>query len=226
MKKILMVLTSHSALDNTDDKTGVWIGEFTDPYYEFLDAGYEITLASTKGGKPPIDPTSALTENITSSNRRFQDDEAVQSAFANTKKIEEIKAEDFDAVFFPGGHGPLWDLAKSDSCGKLTMDFYNTQKPVAAVCHGGAAFVAAENNQPGFLKDKYITCFSNTEEKLVFKTNNVPYLLEDKLESFGAKIDNALIPFVSNVKIDGHLITGQNPLSAGPTAEALIKMLS
>ena len=226
MKKILMVLTSHSELDNTDDKTGLWIGEFTDPYYKFLDAGYHITLASTKGGKPPVDPMSQMTENITASNRRFQDDAVAKSAFDATKRIEEVRAEDFDAVFFPGGHGPLWDLAKSESCGELTLDFYNTQKPVAAVCHGGAAFVAAENYQPGFLKDKKVTCFSNTEEKLVFKTNNIPYLLEDKLENFGAKIDNALIPFASNVKIDGHLITGQNPMSAGPTAEALIKMLS
>lgn len=221
-----MVLTSHSELDNTEDKTGVWIGEFTDPYYEFLDARFDVTLASTKGGEPPIDPTSALTENITASNRRYQDDEIAQSAFKNTGKIEEFKAEDFDAIFFPGGHGPIWDLANSESCGKLILDFYNSEKPVAAVCHGSAAFVAAENNQPGFLKNKTVTCFSNTEEKMVGKTNNVPYLLEEKLESFGAKIDNAIIPFNSNVKVDGNLITGQNPLSAGPTAETLIKILS
>lgn len=225
MKKILMVLTSHSELLNTDAKTGVWIGEFTDPYYEFLDAGYAITLASTQGGKPPIDPTSALTESITASNRRFQDDETAQNAFATTHKIEEVSADNFDAVFFPGGHGPLWDLASSASCGQLIIDFYKANKPVAAVCHGSAAFVAADEIQKGFLQGKTVTCFSNTEEKLVAKTDQVPYLLQDKLEALGAKIDNAIIPFNSNVKVDGLLITGQNPLSAGPTAEALIKML-
>lgn len=226
MKKILMVLTSHSELDNTEDKTGVWIGEFTDPYYEFLDAGFDIALASTKGGEPPIDPFSALTENITASNRRFQDDEIAKTAFANTNKLEDINADDFDAVFFPGGHGPLWDLAKSKNCGELILKFKNADKPIAAVCHGSAAFIAAEVCEPGFLKGKTVTCFSNTEEKLVGKTDNVPYLLEDKLNGLGAIIDNAIIPFNSNVKVDGRLITGQNPLSAGPTADALIKMLS
>lgn len=226
MKKILMVLTSHSSLINTDSKTGVWLSEFTDPYYELKDAGFDVTLASVKGGEPPIDPTSALTENITEANRKYQKDEVLQNKFKNTKKISEFQSSDFDALFIPGGHGPLFDLAQDNSTGKLIIDFYNEKKPVVAVCHGSAAFIAAENHQNGFLKDKNITCFSNTEEKLVGKTNQVPYLLEDKLESFGAKIDNAIIPFNSNVKTDGNLITGQNPLSAGPAAAELVKMLA
>lgn len=220
-----MLLTSHNSLINTDSKTGVWLGEFTDPYYEFTDAGYEVTLASVKGGEPPIDPTSALTENITSANRRYQDDEVLQHQFKSTKIISQMLAKDFDAVFIPGGHGPLFDLAESTEAGKLIIDFYNSDKPVSAVCHGSAAFIAAENHQNGFLKDKTITCFANTEEKLVGKTDQVPYLLEDKLSSLGAKIDNAIIPFNSNVKVDGNLITGQNPLSAGPAAKELVKML-
>lgn len=226
MKKILMVLTSHSSLINTDSKTGVWLSEFTDPYYELKDAGFDVALASIKGGEPPIDPTSALTENITEANRKYQEDEVLKNKFKNTKKISDFKSADFDAIFIPGGHGPLFDLAQNSDTGKLIIDFYNEKKPVVAVCHGSAAFIAAENYQNGFLKDKKITCFSNTEEKLVGKTDQVPYLLEDKLESFGAKIDNAIIPFNSNVKTDGNLITGQNPLSAGPAAEELVKMLA
>lgn len=221
-----MILTSHSSLLNTESKTGVWLSEFTDPYYDLKDAGYEITLASGKGGEPPIDPTSALTENTTEANRRYQDDEVLQHQFKTTKKIGEVQATDYDSLFIPGGHGPVFDLAEDKNTGKLIIDFYNAEKYVTAVCHGSAAFIAAENYQNGFLKDKNVTCFSNVEEKLVGKTEQVPYLLEDKLESLGAKIDNSIIPFNSNVKVDGHLITGQNPLSAGPAAKELIKLLS
>lgn len=226
MKKVLMILTSHSSLINTNSKTGVWLGEFTDPYYKLIDAGHEVTLASLKGGEPPIDPTSALTENITEANRRYQEDEILKQKFQSTQKISAMQASDFDAVFIPGGHGPLFDLAEDEETGRIIIDFYNSGKPVVAVCHGSAAFIAAENHQNGFLSGKNITCFANTEEKLVGKTDQVPYLLEDKLKSFGAKIDNALIPFNSNVKMEGNLITGQNPLSAGPAATELIKMLA
>ncbi|SFI51876.1 type 1 glutamine amidotransferase domain-containing protein [Halpernia frigidisoli] len=225
MKKILMILTSHSSLINTDSKTGVWLEEFTDPFYDFKDAGFETTLASVKGGEPPIDPTSALTENITASNRRYQDDEILQNQFKTTKKISEVQAADYDALFISGGHGPLFDLSEDAETGKLIIDFYNAGKYVTAVCHGSAAFIAAENHQNGFLKNKNMTCFSNIEEKLVGKTDQVPYLLEDKLNSLGAKIENAIIPFNSNVKLDGFLITGQNPLSAGAAAKELIKKI-
>jgi len=141
MKKILMIVTSHEALKDTDSTTGLWIGEFTDPYYKLIDEGYSITIASPKGGKPPIDPMSELTENITGSNRRFQDDEVAQKALNNTLKLEEISAEQFDAVFFPGGHGPMFDLASNEISGKLILDFLKNNKPVAAVCHGPAALI-------------------------------------------------------------------------------------
>lgn len=223
MKKILMILTSHAALENTDDKTGLWIGEFTDPYYEFIDKGYEVTLASPKGGQPPIDPMSALTENITASNRRFQDDEAAKSALNTTHTLDEVSAADFDGVFFPGGHGPIFDLATNALSGQLIVDFLNSGKPVAAVCHGPASLIKAAEIDPSILKGKKVTGFSNTEEKLSMRAKNIPYQLEDRLKELGADYHSALLPFASHIERDGLLITGQNPLSAGPTAEALIK---
>ena len=225
MKKVLMILTSHDEMENTDSKTGLWIGEFTDPYYEFLDEGYDITLASPKGGQPPIDPLSKLTENITSSNRRFQDDAATQQKLGSTLKLDEVKAEDYDAVFFPGGHGPLWDLATSEKSGQLILDFLTANKPVAAVCHGPAALIKAAELQPGLLSGKKLTGFTNTEEALVFRSNNIPYKLETRLKELGADFHSSLIPNLSHVEEDRLLITGQNPLSAGPTAKALIKAL-
>ena len=225
MKKILMVLTSHAELQDTDDKTGLWIGEFTDPYYEFIDKGYKVTLASPKAGKPPIDPMSALTENITSSNRRFQEDELAKKALENTHKLDEISASDYDAVFYPGGHGPIFDLATNDLSGQLILDFLKSGKPVAAVCHGPAALIKAAELNPSLLKGKRVTGFSNMEEKLALRAKKIPYQLEDRLKELGADYHNALLPFASHVEKDGLLITGQNPLSAGPTAEALIELL-
>lgn len=220
-----MILTSHDEMENTDNKTGVWIGEFADPYYEFIDKGYDVTLASPKGGKPPIDPMSKLTENITASNRRFQDDEVAQQKFNNTLKLEEVNAAGFDAVFFPGGHGPLWDLATNETSGKLILDFLASNKPVAAVCHGSAALIEAAELRPGLLNGKKITGFTNAEEVLVFRSDNIPYKLETRLKELGADFHSALVPFTSNVEEDGLLITGQNPSSAGPTAKALIEAL-
>lgn len=220
-----MVLTSHSAMENTDSKTGVWLGEFTDPYYEFIDAGYIVTLTSPKGGKPPIDPLSELTENITASNRRFQDDEAAKAAFSHTTPLNQINHADYDAVFYPGGHGPIWDLAADNNSGILILDFLDSGKPVAAVCHGPAALISAERQRPGFLISKTISAFSNTEETMVGRSGNVPYMLESKLEELGAEVKTALVPFLSHVETDGLLITGQNPLSAGPTAKTLIDFL-
>lgn len=225
MKKILMVLTSHSEMENTTDKTGVWLGEFTDPYYEFIDAGYNVTLSSPKGGRPPVDPMSELTENLTGSNRRYQDDEMAKSAFSHTTPLNQIKSEDYDAVFYPGGHGPIWDLAVDNNSGILIHDFLDSGKPVAAVCHGPAALINAEQQRPGFLKGKVISAFSNTEETIVGRSGNVPYKLQSKLEELGAEVKTALVPFLSHVETDGLLITGQNPLSAGPTAKALIELL-
>ena len=225
MKKILMVLTSHSEMENTDHKTGVWLGEFTDPYYEFIDAGYTVTLTSPKGGRPPVDPMSELTENITESNRRFQDDESAKAAFSHTRPLNQINSADYDAVFYPGGHGPIWDLANDNNSGILIHDFLDAGKPVAAVCHGPAALISADRQRPGFLKGKVVAAFSNTEETMVGRSGNVPYLLQTKLEELGAEVKTALVPFLSHVETDGLLITGQNPLSAGPTAKSLIDLL-
>lgn len=225
MKKILMVLTSHSSMENTDSKTGVWLGEFTDPYYEFIDAGYAVTLSSPKGGKPPVDPMSELTENITESNRRFQDDEQAKAAFAHTTVLDQIRHTEFDAVFYPGGHGPIWDLAVDNNSGLLILDFLDSGKPVAAVCHGPAALISAERQRPGFLKGKIISAFSNTEETLVGRSGNVPYQLQTRLEELGAEVKTALVPFLSHTETDGLLVTGQNPLSAAPTAKALIELM-
>ncbi len=225
MKKILIILTSHKELENTDSTTGLWIGEFTDPYYEFIDEGYDVTLASPKGGKPPIDPMSELTENITSSNRRFKEDEIAQSALNNTKKLGEISATDFDAVFFPGGHGPLFDLATNMKSGQLIIDFLSAQKPVAAVCHGPAALLKAAEIDASILKGKRVTGFSDAEEVLAMRSRNIPYKLEDRLQEMGGNYHKGLVPFLSYIEEDGLIITGQNPLSAGPTAQALITML-
>ncbi|PPL04336.1 Putative intracellular protease/amidase [Parapedobacter indicus] len=220
-----MILTSHSAMENTDSKTGVWLGEFTDPYYELLDQGYEITLASPQGGQPPIDPISKLTENLTASNRRFNDDPAAQTAFGTTRKLDAVNPEEYDALFLPGGHGPLWDLANDETCARIILDFYNSGKPVAAVCHGPAALIKAVELQPELLNGKRVTAFSNAEEALVMKSDNIPYKLETRLKELGADFHAALIPMTSHVEVDGLLITGQNPLSAGPTAKALIERL-
>ncbi|MEO6820675.1 MAG: type 1 glutamine amidotransferase domain-containing protein [Ginsengibacter sp.] len=222
MKKIVMVLTSHKELENTDSTTGLWIGEFTDPYYEFIDKGFQVTLASPKGGKPPIDPMSELTKNITGSNRRFQDDEVAQNALNNTLLLSEIDSVDYDAIFFPGGHGPLFDLATNEKSGQLIIDFLNSGKPVASVCHGPAALIKAAEMDATVLKGKRVTGFSNTEEKLAMRSDNIPYTLEDRLKELGADYHTGLVPFLSHTEIDGLLITGQNPLSAGPTADALI----
>jgi putative intracellular protease/amidase len=225
MKKILMILTSHKEMENTDSTTGVWLGEFTDPYYKFIDAGYQVTLASPKGGTPPIDPMSKLTENITSSNRRFDDDEGAKAAFHNTRTLGEIQVQDYDALFIPGGHGPLWDLAIDEQCGKIILRFLQEHKYVAAVCHGPAALIKAAELQPGLLQGKKITAFSNTEEAMAMRSKNVPYKLETRLRDLGADYHAVLIPFTSQVEKDGLLITGQNPMSAGPAANALIKAL-
>ncbi|WP_245738690.1 type 1 glutamine amidotransferase domain-containing protein [Pedobacter rhizosphaerae] len=212
-------------MEDTESKTGVWLGEFTDPYYEFIDQGYQVTLASPLGGSPPVDPLSELTENITASNRRFKDDALAQGAFNNTQKLTGLNAEDFDALFYPGGHGPIWDLANSEASGQLILDFLDNGKPVGAVCHGPAALIAAADLRPGFLQGKVIAAFSNAEEVLTGRSGKVPYQLQDRLEALGANVKTALIPFTSHVERDGILLTGQNPLSAGPAAKALIEVL-
>lgn len=225
MKKILMILTSHEALDNTDSTTGVWLGEFTDPYYEFIEKGYEVTLASPLGGEPPVDPRSKLTENISASNRKFEKDEKAQEAFRNTQPLEKINTEDFDALFFPGGHGPMWDLATSDLNAQIVLEFFTSGRPIGAVCHGPAALLKAAEKEPALLKGREVTAYSNAEEKLVMLSDNIPFKLQDRLAELGANFDAATIPFTANVKVSGTLVTGQNPASANGTAKEVIALL-
>lgn len=223
--KILMVLTSHSELGNTGHKTGFWIEEFAAPYYTFKDAGATITIASPKGGQPPIDPKSAEPASQTDATRRFEKDKELQQLLANTKKLSEISAGDYDAVFYPGGHGPLWDLATDPNSIRLIETFWKNNKPVAAVCHAPSALlnVKDENGVP-LVKGKKVTGFTNTEEEAVQLTNVVPFLLEDELKSKGG-IYSKKEDWASYVLQDGLLITGQNPASSEEAAKQLLAVL-
>ncbi|NRH29569.1 type 1 glutamine amidotransferase domain-containing protein [Pseudomonas sp. MS19] len=223
--KILMVLTSHDQLGDTGHKTGFWLEEFASPYYVFKDAGVELTLASPKGGQPPIDPNSAADDAQTDATRRFDKDPAAQKDLANTVKLEHVKAEDFDAVFYPGGHGPLWDLAEDAKSIALIERFQGLGKPVAAVCHAPAVLrhTKAADGQP-LVKGKKVTGFSNSEEEAVQLTDVVPFLVEDMLKGNGGLYSRS-DDWQSHVEVDGLLITGQNPGSSDATAEALMKLL-
>lgn len=223
--KILIVLTSHSELGNTGRKTGFWIEEFATPYYVLADAGAEITIASPKGGQPPVDPQSELADAQTPSTERFYKDNVLIDKVAYSLKLSDVKQDDFDAVFYPGGHGPLWDLANDKASIKLIEEFYNHQKPIAFVCHAPAALinVKAENGH-ALVKGKHLTSFSNTEEEAVELTKVVPFLLEDELKKHGAHYSKAK-DWESYTKQDGLLITGQNPASSKVVAELLLKVL-
>jgi putative intracellular protease/amidase len=223
--KVLMVLTSHSELGNTGEKTGFWIEEFATPYYVLADAGAEITIASPKGGQPPVDPKSELKDTQTPSTERFFKDFEVIDKVAHSFKLNGIKEADYDAVFYPGGHGPLWDLATDKNSIQLIEAFYNHQKPIAFVCHSPAALVnvKAKNGEP-LVKGKAVTGFSNTEEEAVELTKVVPFLLEDELTKHGAHYSKG-DDWASFVKQDGLLITGQNPGSSEAVAELLLESL-
>ncbi|MBC3540186.1 type 1 glutamine amidotransferase domain-containing protein [Rufibacter sediminis] len=223
--KILIVLTSHDQLGNTGEKTGFWIEEFAAPYYVFQDAGADITLVSPKGGQPPIDPKSDAPENQTEATKRFKGDQALQQLLANTKKVSEVSATEFDAVFYPGGHGPLWDLFESPESVQLIEDFWKSKKPVAAVCHAPAVLlnVKDENGEP-LVKGKNVTGFANTEEEAVGLTDIVPYLLEDELKNKGGHYSKTSDWGVHVVQ-DGLLITGQNPASSEEAAHQLVQLL-
>jgi putative intracellular protease/amidase len=223
--KILIVLTSHSTLGNTGKKTGFWIEEFATPYYVLADAGADITIASPKGGQPPVDPKSELEDAQTPSTERFYKDNVLIDKVAYSLKLSDVKQENYDAVFYPGGHGPLWDLATDKTSIKLIEEFYNHQKPIAFVCHAPAALInaKAENGQ-ALVKGKYLTSFSNTEEEAVKLTNIVPFLLEDELKKNGAHYYKGN-DWTSYVKQDGLLITGQNPASSKAVAQLLLKTL-
>ena len=224
--KILFVLTSHDQLGNTGEKTGFWIEEFASPYYFLADKEVEVTLASPKGGQPPIDPTSDKPENQTESTIRFKADKDLQEKLSKTHKLSEVSSDDYDAVFYPGGHGPLWDLAESESSAKLIESFYNSDKPVSFVCHAPAALKNVKNleGEP-LVKGKKVTGFTNTEEELVKLTEVVPFLVEDMLKENGG-IYSKKGDFEEYAIEDGLLITGQNPASSEKVAELLYTKLS
>jgi putative intracellular protease/amidase len=224
-QKILMVLTSHSELGKTGNKTGFWVEEFAAPYYVFLDAGADITIASPAGGQPPIDPNSELPDFQTAATARFDTDEVVQKKLAATSKLIDVNASDYDAVFYPGGHGPLWDLTDNVTSIQLIEKFLQQQKPIAAVCHASAAFLNAndETGEP-IVKGRAVTGFSNTEEGAVGLTDVVPFLLEDELTKKGGeykKVDDWNVLAIQ----DGLIITGQNPASSEAAAKKVISHL-
>ncbi|MBU1374903.1 MAG: type 1 glutamine amidotransferase domain-containing protein [Alphaproteobacteria bacterium] len=223
--KILMVLTSHDRLGDTGRKTGFWLEEFAAPYYVFKDAGAEVTLASPKGGQPPIDPKSDEPGNQTAPMARFKTDPETQRVLANTVRLDSVSAEDFDAIFYSGGHGPMWDLTDNPTSVGLIEAFWKAGKPVAAVCHAPAVFHKVMIDGAPLVKGKRVTGFTNTEEEAVQLTHVVPFLVEDELRRLGGlyeKTDDWL-PFAV---VDGRLVTGQNPASSTVGAQELLRLLN
>ena len=223
--KILMVLTSHDQLGNTGRPTGFWLEEFAAPYFVFADAGVELTLASPKGGQPPLDPKSDLPENQTPAMARFKKDAEAQKALANTDKLSSLKSEDFDTVFYPGGHGPMWDLAEDPVSIALLESFYNSGKPIALVCHSPGVLRHVTYKGEPLVKGKHVTGFTNGEEEEMKLTKVVPFLVEDELLRLGAVFEKKANwqPFSI---VDGRLITGQNPASSTSAAQALLKLMT
>ena len=223
--KVLMVLTSHGTLGDTGKRTGFWLEEFAAPYYALKDAGAEVTLASPAGGQPPLDPKSDAPDAQTDATRRFKADPAAQAALADTRALDAIRAADFDAVFYPGGHGPLWDVAEDARSIALIETLLAAQKPVALVCHapGVLRHVRRADGVP-MVRDKSVTGFSNTEEAAAGLTEVVPFLVEDMLVGAGGRYSKAADwqPYVVR---DGLLITGQNPASSEPAARELLRQL-
>lgn len=226
MKKVLIVLTSHGELGITGRKTGLWIEEFSAPYYRLTDAGVTVTLASPKGGQPPIDPVSESADFQTPSTKRFYADTETQQVFSKTLKLSEVHQADYDAIFYPGGHGPMWDLAEDKHSAALIEDFYAHNKPVAAVCHGPAAFKHTKNSDGiPLVKGKKVSAFTNSEEEAVGLTKTVPFLVEDMLKENGVIYSKGEDwgPYAVE---DGLLITGQNPASSILVADKLLEKLN
>ena len=222
--KILMVLTSHDVLGNTGRKTGFWLEEFAAPYFVFRDAGVELTLASPNGGQPPVDPKSDEPGNQTDAMARFKQDARAQKELSQTVKLADVKPENFDTVFYVGGHGPMWDLAESKASISLLETFYNSGKPIALVCHSPGVLRHVKFNGEPLVNGKHVTGFTNGEEAEVQLTKVVPFLVEDELLRLGAIFEKKADwqPFFV---VDGRLITGQNPASSTITAQALMKAL-
>ena len=223
--KILMVLTSHDQLGSTGRKTGFWLEEFAAPYFVFRDTGVDLTLASPKGGQPPIDPQSDLPDQQTPAMTRFKNDPSAQKALANTVRLADMKSEDFDSIFYVGGHGPMWDLVDNPDSIALIESFYNSGKPVAAVCHSSAVFHRVTCQGALLVKGKRVTGFTNGEEETAQLTKVVPFLVEDELKRIGGLYEKAA-DWKSFAITDGRVITGQNPASSTAAAQALIKLLA
>ena len=225
-KKILMVLTSHDELGNTGKKTGFWVEEFAAPYYTFIDAGVEVTLATPLGGQAPIDPTSTLEDFQTAATERYDGDDAAQAKIATTLQLSSLNESDFDGVFYPGGHGPLWDLTDNKDSITLIESFLNAGKAVATVCHASAALLNVKQASGDFaIKGKAVTGFTNSEEEAVQLTAVVPFLLEDELIKRGGEYQKAQ-DWHAFVVQDGLIITGQNPASSALAAEKLLTHFS
>jgi putative intracellular protease/amidase len=224
MNKILMVMTSHNRLGNTGRPTGFWLEEFAAPYYVFKDAGEQITVASPKGGQPPIDPKSDEPGNQTAPMTRFKGDRAAQEVLARTVRLADMKHADFDAVFYPGGHGPMWDLAEDPVSVALIESFYDAGKPVAFVCHAPGVLRHVKHRNEPLVKGKRVTGFTNEEEEEVQLTKVVPFLVEDELERLGARFEKKPNWQVFAIT-DGLLVTGQNPASSTAGAQALRELL-
>jgi len=222
--KILMVLTSHDQLGTTGRKTGFWLEEFAAPYFVFLDAGAEVTLASPKGGQPPIDPKSDLPENQTPAMTRFKKDARAQETLAHTHRLADVSSEEFDTVFYSGGHGPMWDLAESPDSIALIESFYNSGKFVGFVCHAPGVLRHVTYQGEPLVKGKHVTGFTNGEEEEVQLTKIVPFLVENEMLRLGATFEKIRNWEPFSV-VDGHLITGQNPASSTSTAQTLLKQL-
>ncbi|MBF7073561.1 type 1 glutamine amidotransferase domain-containing protein [Glaciecola sp. MH2013] len=226
MKKILVVLTSHDELGDTGEKTGFWLEELAAPYYVMKDKGFELTLASPAGGQPPLDPKSSLDDFLTDDTRRFESDKEAEQALANTVKLSEVKADDFDAIFYPGGHGPLWDLRVDKNSIALIENFYANSKPVAAVCHAPAVLLNAKaKDGTPLVAGKKVTGFTNGEEAAVELSDIVPVLIEDGLKALGAIYSKA-DDWAEYTVEDGLLLTGQNPASSKALAEKLVAKLA
>jgi len=206
-------------------KTGFWLEEFAAPYFVFRDAGVQLTLASPKGGQPPIDPKSDLPENQTDAMARFKRDAVAQQALSQTVKLADVRAEDYDSIFYVGGHGPMWDLADNPDSIALIESFYNAGKPVAAVCHSPAVFHKVTYKGAPLVKGKRVTGFTNGEEAAVQLTHVVPFLVEDELKRVGGRYEKAA-DWQSFVVVDGRLLTGQNPASSTAAAQALLKLVA
>ncbi len=225
MKNVLFVLTSNDEMGNSGKKTGFWVEEFAAPYYILTDAGYNVTLASPKGGQPPIDPNSDTEDAATEDTKRFDKDKKTQEILANTKKLEDVNQEDFDAVFYPGGHGLLWDLVESKTSKKLIESFIANDKPVSFVCHAPAILKNIQDTEGNDLvKGKKVTGFTNGEEEAVQLTDVVPFLIEDMMKEKGADYSK-IGDWEPYALEDGLLITGQNPASSSKVAKLLMEEL-